>query len=249
MDEQNDNTVEIRDDTHTTIDTGKIMSRKKVFDSIMGPYTIALAKAASKKEREELNLKRNATLTYGEIDYTTFAVTIEKIINMYGKPDVGASGPLGILQSNGGLFYDLGAGTGKPVIAAATLHPFDFCTGIELLEGLHTLSMEAVFSYNSKGRAVGLDTQCQMIKGDFRDFNVKDWTDGDIVFANSTCYDDGIMDSIANLGRKLKRGAFVVTISRRLPSIEFEVIENELHKMSWGDATIFIHQKVTEAVI
>jgi len=215
----------------------------------MGSYTTALAKSASKKEREELNLKKNATLTYGEIDYTTFALTILKILNIHGKPDVGSSGPLGILQSNGGLFYDLGAGTGKPVIAAATLHPFDFCTGIELLEGLHTISTEAVLGYNSKGRAVGLDTQCQMIKGDFRDLNVKDWTDGDIVFANSTCYDDSIMDSIANLGRKMKRGAFIVTISRRLPSVEFQVIENELHKMSWGDATIFIHQKLTEAVL
>ena len=36
---------------------------------------------------------------------------------------------LGIIQSKGGIFYDLGSGTGKPVIGAAVYHNFDVCYG------------------------------------------------------------------------------------------------------------------------
>jgi hypothetical protein len=36
---------------------------------------------------------------------------LEKIKNIYGKPNVGTSGPNGVMQ-RGGIFYDLGSGTG-----------------------------------------------------------------------------------------------------------------------------------------
>ena len=76
---------------------------------------------------------------------------LEKIKKVYGRPNVGASGAsgwcqffhikysddmeainfatLGIIQSKGGIFYDLGSGTGKPVIGAAVYHNFDVCYG------------------------------------------------------------------------------------------------------------------------
>ena len=42
----------------------------------------------------------------------------------------------------GGVFYDLGHGTGKPALAAALLHDFESVNGIEILESLYTLSMK-----------------------------------------------------------------------------------------------------------
>ena len=75
-----------------------------------------------------------------------------KIKNQYGKPHVGASGEDGILQRRGGYFYDLGCGTGKPLVAAALLHEFDICCGIECLEGLFTAAVELVGIYNVKVR-------------------------------------------------------------------------------------------------
>ncbi len=32
--------------------------------------------------------------------------------------------------------------------------------------------------------------------------NFKDWRDGDVVFCNSTCFDDNLMNKIANLASK-----------------------------------------------
>ena len=54
------------------------------------------------------------------------------------------------MQRPGGKFYDLGSGTGKPVIAAAILHNFDVCVGIEILEGLYSMSLDVAAAYNSK---------------------------------------------------------------------------------------------------
>lgn len=78
---------------------------------------------------------------------------MDKIKRVYGKPEVGHSGFSGILQQQGGIFYDLGSGVGKPVIAAAICHEFDSCTGIEILEGLFSLSLDVMAVYNSKGKS------------------------------------------------------------------------------------------------
>jgi hypothetical protein len=103
-----------------------------------------------------------------------------------------------------------------------------------------------------------------MIHGDFLKLHTKDWRDADIVFANSTCYDETIMQKMAKIACEslcvlccprliasissggMKKGSFVITLTKRLPSTDFAVIESDMHKMSWGEATIFVLQKVTE---
>ena len=133
------------------LDMIAILESKEIFDSLMQSFPTTLGKAVSKKEREDLKLK-DPNLVYGEITFETFGIIIEKIRKIYGRPNEGSSGPQGYLQSRGGIFYDLGSGTGKPVIAAAILHNFDVCYGIEYLEGLYTLSLEAENAYNSRGK-------------------------------------------------------------------------------------------------
>lgn len=106
-----------------------------------------MAKAASKRERDEKDLKQ-MNLVYGEITFESLAIVIEKIKKRYGRPYVGTSGNLGVLQqSYSGKFYDLGSGSGKICIAAAILHNFEFCCGIELLEGLFSMSIDLNAAY------------------------------------------------------------------------------------------------------
>jgi hypothetical protein len=45
----------------------------------------------------------------------------------------------------------------------------------------------------------------------------------------------------------MKKGSFFITLTKRLPIHDFEVLEYELHEMSWGGATVYIHQKSTES--
>ena len=44
----------------------------------------------------------------------------------------------------------------------------------------------------------------------------------------------------------MKKGSFFITLTKRLPSMDFTVLEFELYRMSWGEATIFIMQKNTD---
>ena len=42
-----------------------------------------------------------------------------------------------------------------------------------------------------------------MRQGDILNIESKDWRDGDVVFANSTCFDENLMNKLANLAGTL----------------------------------------------
>jgi hypothetical protein len=44
----------------------------------------------------------------------------------------------------------------------------------------------------------------------------------------------------------MKKGSFLISLTKRLATLDFEVLEHEMYRMSWGEATIFIMQKTTE---
>ena len=76
-----------------------------------------------------------STLTYGEIEFSSFAEIFYNIKNNYGGIPAGP-------------FYDLGSGTGKGCLAAALLHPgFEECFGVELLKGLYDVSTQIHQTY------------------------------------------------------------------------------------------------------
>ena len=129
------------------------------------------------------------------------------------------------------------------------LHEFSTVVGIELLEGLHKLSLEVLDRWHEvKADAEVSDatkqTVVNMVNADFLEY---DWGNADVVFANSTCYDERLMKQLAEQCEKLKAGVFVITFTRRLPSQEFDVLEHERHLMSWGEATVFIQRRKAEA--
>ena len=107
-----------------------------IFDNIYNGITCEDASSVSlqsrKKNKEKYKNLISYTLTYGEIN------SIQPIRNIFQLLK-----QLSLLPTNG-KFYDLGSGTGRPVIAASLLHPFDCCIGIELLDGLHSLSLQAL---------------------------------------------------------------------------------------------------------
>ena len=138
---------DINKDPLAGLDMAYIGESKKIYDLLTAQFTITMGKAASKRERDEKQLK-NTSLVYGEITFDTLGITLEKIRKRYGKPYVGTSGSSGIIQgSGGGIFYDLGSGSGKAVIGAAILHNFESCCGIEQLEGLYSMSLDLAAAY------------------------------------------------------------------------------------------------------
>ena len=89
-------------------------------------------------------------------------------------------------------------------------------------------------------------TRIEFTQGDMTDLSVKDWSDGDIIFANSTCFDDELMEGMSEEAARLSPGAYFITFTKGLSSDKFEVLERKRYKMSWGPATVFIHRRLNE---
>ena len=209
-----------------------IPKRYKLYELLVKDHPTSKGKNASTSERLAKNDQRS-TLVYGEISFNSFAVAMEKVINKYGG-----------LQESGGIFYDIGSGTGKPALAAALLHDFDQVNGIEILDGLYRISLEIQGVWEKKIVPLLSDKKAQTkIKFTRGDATLIDWSDATCVFANSTCFDDALMKSLAKKADECKVGTFCITFTRKLPSEKWEVLEHESHPMSWGHATVFIHRK------
>lgn len=49
------------------------------------------------------------------------------------------------------------------------------------------------------------ETEVEFTLGDITNLDDVDWTEGDVVFANSTCFDDTLMEAIAKLAVRCAR--------------------------------------------
>ena len=116
-------------------ETTLILNRKlKIFEDLTSEYPVSIGKEVSVKERN-VNSLYQSHLIYGEVDFLSLGETLEIIKAIHG--DI----------PKGGVFYDLGSGTGKGVFSAALLHEFDRCVGIEILKGLFELSLAIKLRY------------------------------------------------------------------------------------------------------
>lgn len=200
-----------------------------LFNELFAETSLEVGKTRSKEERDQKDLNEEKSLIYGEVDYSSFYKVLRKI----NPPP-------------GGVFYDLGSGTGKAVFAARLTQDFARCCGVEILHGLHSEARSVLGRYNEGFRhylCSGQSQQVDLYEGSLLEF---DWSDGDLVFANSTCFDDGLMSDMAEKARELKPGAFFVTFTKGLDSPYFEVLERKRYRMSWGPATVFIHRRLGE---
>lgn len=79
-----------------------------------------------------------------------------------------------------------------------------------------------------------------------------DWSNCDFVLANSTCFDMDLMQKIADKASLMKKGSWVLTLTKRLPSAdikdesrrEWDCVYSIKKQMSWGVATVNLHHKV-----
>lgn len=219
-----------------------IVKRQTIyFFRLVQEYPLATVKSLANQDRAENQLTALA-FVYSEIDFQAFANVFERIKNNYGG-----------LQEKGGNFYDCGSGCGKALFAAAMFHTFDMCVGIELLDHLYEASMELKNKWRVEILPF-LDSEKASTQIDFRkaDFMSADLSDATVVFANSIGYDSTMMDALANNARinnniieieKMKAGSFFITVTKRLPSPLWIVLEHEKYKTSCGEVTFYIQQK------
>jgi len=178
--------------------------------------------------RNEQKIKSDE-FTYGEIVPSSFAEIMSIV-----KP-----------RSNE-IFYDLGCGSGKVVFLAALLYDDLIIRGVEVLPPLHELCLEL------KQKLKGIISKSRNFKGrplpiEFinEDLITMDYSDGDIVFLNATCYEDDTWGKkICKNLDKLKVGARVIMTTKTTESKKFELIHANTHLMSWGMNSVNIYRKI-----
>ncbi|KAL4461311.1 hypothetical protein ABPG72_006572 [Tetrahymena utriculariae] len=224
----------------------KIKQKYAIFQKLTQSQKLSQAREASKKERNSKELNYNS-FVYGEISFPSFAHIFTLIKEQYGG-----------LQNEGGIFYDLGSGVGKGVLAASLLHQFHRCTGIELLESLHNMGLQLKNSILEQSEQIVQEVieidkydgfslpEINFVKDDFLTY---DWSDATLVFAASTCYEPFLMQQLFERSKLLKRGSFFITLTKKLPQSDYwQLLISVNHKMSWGETTVHIYRKSKDAM-
>ncbi|CAN0271988.1 unnamed protein product, partial [Scytosiphon promiscuus] len=75
---------------------------RRLFESLFGGLSLSEGKSLSKAERRRKGLMNDRALIYGEVDFASFSTILREVAVL------AESEP-------GGVFYDLGSGTGKGV--------------------------------------------------------------------------------------------------------------------------------------
>lgn len=214
-----------------------LTTRHELFSNIIKDFPEDLGKHASDTEisTRDLGSIPDSTLTYGEIDFTSLGEIFETLKQRFN-----------CLPSNG-VFYDLGSGTGKGVIGAALLNPFDSCIGIELLESLYNISNTMKSKLDELKPTIELDyahvvdkiPQIEFICGNIFEVN---WTDASLFLANSTCFSQSMMLQIAEVG--VRPGTVAISLSQRIPGPNWIMLESIKKAMSWGYATVNVQRRI-----
>lgn len=188
----------------------------------INPVTVSL------KERQEKGIIDDTSYIYGEIVFYSFVRILEQA---QPKP--------------GEIFYDLGSGGGKAVFIAGLV--FDLTAyGIEKLTSLYQLSCELKEKLQKmpefKNYFPSKTVNIEFINADFLEY---DFSNGDLIFVNATCFRGIIFDQLIKKFLNLKVGSRIILVSADLDDIGgFEVIYKNDHLMSWGLNRVSIYKRI-----
>ncbi|KAK1941027.1 hypothetical protein P3T76_007733 [Phytophthora citrophthora] len=210
----------------------------QIFETLYLEHPLQVAKKTSREERREREFI-SMSLVYGEIAFVPFKVVLDVLKRWHH-----------VLQKPGGTFLDIGSGSGKAVFAAALLHDFDACHGIEVLEGLHGISQEVLQRWEKMIKpnfVLSMQKKRMRISFTQGDALVVDWpVNADLVFLNSTCFGERLMFALARkLAQCCKSGAIVITATHKLPDTQnfAELRQLTVTQEAWGDATWYLYRR------
>lgn len=185
----------------------------QAFEALFADFPLSVARQTSRSERRDKQLQ-SLSFVYGKVAFAPFRGVLDALKRWFH-----------VLPRPGGVFLDLGSGSGKAVFVAALAHDFDTCYGVEGLEGLHALSQRALHAWDKRIKpAFALSQQKKRTRVTFAlgDAAAGEWPTGaaaaDVVFVNSTCFSEKLRRDIsARLALSCKPGAIIITATHELP--------------------------------
>lgn len=199
--------------------------------------TVQQAKQISCAERSKVKGLGSINLTYGEVKFESLASALSCHCDMKSK----------------NIFYDVGSGSGRGVFCAALCHDFKKLVGLEIVPGLNTAAQRQLEHYKTvvlpklteEAKTEGKNLTPQEIEFKCEDFRKVDWSEADVVWANSTCFGTDLMAHLSRYSEKMDINTYFITLTQKLQSKHWELINGgELMPMSWGSATIYVWKKI-----
>jgi hypothetical protein len=215
------------------VDDAALSAAEKVYESVCAPYPASVGARLSSAERQRRALS-DPGLTYGESAFAPIAIALQKIERLYGG-----------LSEPGGLLVDLGCGVGKALVAAGACRAWDECVGLETLRDLVDAAQALCARYAAAAAAAGGGV-AKKVTVARADVSAVDWSAADCVLINATCFSNALMERLALVADRMASGSWAVTVTRRLPSAEWAVLEHQTFSMNdGGAATFYIHRKIS----
>ena len=217
------------------------------------------AQLASMTDRSDIgNFSKDDSLVYGEVDGPTFFRILQTAIASYAP-------------TMGGIFYDIGSGSGRAVMAARLAFDFDRCIGLEILPSLHKMArkiqerfqerlsqpqpqpqqqpnLPQISSETSKEEEESpplklTHTQLEFYCEDMLTFDFQ-WSETSVVFLHSTCFGLDLLFKIFEKAKALRSGALLITFRHcGIDSTCFELLLQDIRQASWGYADVFVYRR------
>ena len=162
---------------------------------------------------------------YGEIEFTSFIALLS-----LAKPNSNT------------VFYDLGCGAGKAVLACAMVYPIQKAVGVEILPELYTCASTQVQHLASLDEYKNRASTIQFILGDFLKVSLQE---ANFVFVNSSSLFGTTWENLCLVLNNLPQLETVITTSKPLISAVFTPQISTKIQMSWGIVPAYIHFRKT----
>jgi hypothetical protein len=205
------------------------MHKKSAKQLLYSLYQISPAKI-SIQARQRLHLDKDYSYVYGECYMDTLAEILEAVA-----------------PKSTDIFYDLGSGGGRTVLFSSLCFKFAQCVGIEIIPELFNLA-ETILEQLKKSIPISPsqhDLLTENIKFINADFTCTDLKKADIIFACATCFSKNLMRSLEqHLSAEIKPGTKIITVTQSLSKKNFNLIEQKICPMEWGQAQVFFYEKI-----
>ncbi|CAN0290255.1 unnamed protein product, partial [Ectocarpus sp. 13 AM-2016] len=208
---------------------------KKMVDMLYEHLPVQTLKEISQQNRINACLMQDS-VAYGEIDISHFLKVMVKLKRIHGN-----------MMSAGGSFWDLGSGVGKCVIAAAMMHNWESCYGVECLEDLRAAARPTLERWR-KEEVPKLNSVKAQIRVDFINADAmkqKGWVaEATLLFVHTNFSAKDIIE-IKTKADGMKVGAIALSVSlAAVNDDKWGLLAVEQIKTSWGVANLYIHEKI-----
>lgn len=195
----------------------QIDKHQAIFDEIFSQVSGYSLSRDSRKQNDSIEY------TYGEIEFESF-IALLSLCHPNSKT----------------VFYDLGSGTGKAVLACAMVYKVQQAYGIELFPLLHQSAEKQLVELAKFSEYTDVSKHIRFINDNFINFNLDK---ASLIFINSTTYVGELWNKISKHLESVAPEVLVISTSKPLSSKQFAIKTRAPVQMSWGIVDAYIQQR------